>query len=311
MADISIAHVKALREKTGAGMMSCKEALKASGGEFEAAVDWLRTQGLAMAAKKQGRAATQGLVAVATTQQNQESHGALVEINAETDFAARSPQFQDFARRVVDALLKSGDPEKLAAAAYATGKTITTATQELTAAIGEKVALRRGVTLSVSQGVVAGYSHNKVAEGLGTIGALVALESSADPAALAPHAYQLAMHVAAAQPRALKSDTLDPQEVARERKLLEERAASEGKPQELVARMVEGRLRKFYQEACLLEQTFVVDGQTPIKDLLKAWSQDLGVPVSIKDFATLRLGEGVDKKSQDFAAEVIALSKTS
>ena len=304
MAEVTAALVKELREKTGVGMMDCKKALSENDGDLEASVDWLRTQGLAAAAKKAGRAASEGLIGVAS----EGSKGALVEINAETDFVARNETFQGLDKTVTGiALAGSGDLEALKSAAYPdgdrnVGETITA----MIATIGENMDLRRSAALSVDKGVVATYMHNALTPGLGTIGVLVALESNGDAAQLEALGKQLAMHVAASSPTALSKADVDPAELERERNVLSEQARESGKPEEIIEKMVEGRLRKYYEEICLMDQTFVIDGESKVSQAVEAASKEMGAGITVKGFCRFALGEGVEKKEEDFAAEVAA-----
>jgi elongation factor Ts len=304
MAEVSAALVKDLREKTGAGMMDCKKALGETKGDLEAAVDWLRKKGLAAAAKKAGRVAAEGLVGVHA----EGKKGALVEVNAETDFVARNEQFQAFVRTVAKLALDQGsDVDALGRQTYpGEGKPVAEKLTQLIATIGENMALRRTVALSVPNGVVASYMHNQAAPGLGKIGVLVALESTADAGKLAQLGKRLAMHVAAANPQALTVADIDPKTLERERAVLAEQARASGKPEEIVAKMVEGRLRKYYEEVVLLEQTYVVDGESRVKAVIEAAVKSLGAPVRIAGFARMALGEGIEREQKDFAAEVAA-----
>jgi elongation factor Ts len=297
--------IKELRGKTGAGMMDCKKALEESEGDIEAAVDWLRTKGLAAAAKKAGRVAAEGLVAVIA----EGNKGAVVEVNSETDFVARNDQFQDFARTMSGLVQASGtgDLDALQAQAYPNSER--NVGEELThmiATIGENMSLRRAETLSVNEGVVTSYVHSAAAPGLGRIGVLVALESSGDQGQLADLAKQVAMHVAAASPQSVSTDDLDPESVERERAVLTEQARDSGKPEEIIAKMVEGRLRKFYQDVVLTEQTWVIDGETKVAKVLEQAGKDLGAPVKVAGFVKYVLGEGIEREETDFAAEVAA-----
>ena len=305
MADITAALVKDLRERTGAGMMDCKKALTETEGEIDAAVDWLRKQGLAAAAKKSGRTAAEGLVAVATG----DGGGAIVEVNSETDFVARNEKFQAFAAQAAELAMNAGEIDALIAAAYPGGATVGDELTKLVGAIGENLVLRRTAALSVAPGVVASYIHNAVAPGLGRIGVLVALKSEGDATALAEFGKQLAMHVAAAAPMALAEDELDPGVVAREREIFAEQARASGKPDEIVVKMVEGRLRKFYEEVVLGHQTFVIDGETKVGKAIKAKAEEIGAPIEITGFLRVALGEGIEKEETDFAAEVAAQLK--
>ena len=303
MAEITAALVKDLREKTGAGMMDCKKALTETGGDLESAVDWLRKKGLAAAAKKAGRVAAEGLVGVAASG----PRGAMVEVNAETDFVARNDSFQDFVRKVTDlAMTAGGDIEKLKSAAYPGGGTVAEKLTSLVATIGENMSLRRGVGLSVGQGVVASYVHNASSPGLGKIGVLVALESAGPADKVAALGKQLAMHIAAANPLSLSVADLDKAAVERERAVLSEQAKTSGKPDNVIAKMVEGRLRKFYEDVVLLEQVFVVDGESRVSKVLENAAKEIGAPVKVAAFRRYALGEGIERKTEDFAAEVAA-----
>ena len=303
MAEITAALVKELREKTGAGMMDCKKALAETKGDLETAFDWLRKKGLAAAAKKAGRVAAEGLVGLAT----EGARGALVEVNAETDFVARNEQFQGFVRQVSKLALTAKDVEALAATPYpGAGKSVAEMLTQLIATIGENMTLRRMVSLSVGRGAVVGYIHNAQAPGLGKIGVLVVLESTGDPAKLGALGKQLAMHVAAANPQALTIAGVDPAALERERTVLAEQSRASGKPEEITAKMVEGRLRKFYEEVVLLEQTYVIDGESKVKAAVAAAAKEIGAPVEIKAFHRMALGEGIQREQKDFAAEVAA-----
>ena len=298
MAEITAALVKELREKSGAGMMDCKKALTETGGDVEGAVDWLRKKGLSAAAKKAGRVAAEGLVGVVSSG----TEGAVVEVNAETDFVGRNETFQKFVERTGQlALGADGDVAKMQAE-------LQPELTQLIATIGENMSLRRARKLKVGQGVVASYVHTPVTPTLGKIGVLVALESAGDPAKLAAFGKQLAMHVAATNPQSVSVAELDPAAVERERAVLSEQAAGSGKTPEIVAKMVEGRLRKFYQDVVLLEQTFVIDGETKVA---KASTRpaDAGAPIKVAGIARFQLGEGIEKKESDFAAEVAAQLK--
>ncbi len=302
MAEITAALVKELREKTGAGMMDCKKALTETGGDVEQAKDWLRKKGLAAAAKKAGRVTAEGLVAVKVS----DNVGAVVEVNSETDFVARNEVFQEFVAEVAGiALEKRGDLEAVRAADYpGTGRNVAEELAHRIASIGENLTLRRAAGLEVDQGIVASYVHNAVAPGLGKIGVLVGLESPVDAEKLAPLGKQLAMHVAAARPEAATVEDIDPDAIARERAILTEQAKASGKPDEIVEKMVEGRLRKYYQEVVLLEQTYVIDGESRVAKVLEDAARELGGPVRISGFVRFEIGEGVEKEEKDFAAEV-------
>jgi elongation factor Ts len=308
MGEITAAAVKELRERTGAGMMDCKKALAETGGDMEAAVDWLRAKGLAAAAKKAGRTAAEGLIAVAVSG----TRGAVVEVNSETDFVAKNEQFQEFARNVAQlALEHGGDVEALGAAQYPGGGTVAEALTENIAKIGENQSLRRAALLEVNQGAVVPYVHNAVAPGLGKIGVLVALESGAPAETLQALGKQVAMHIAAANPLALNGDDLDPALVERERSIAMEKAKESGKPDNIIEKMVEGGLAKFRKENALLSQLFVMDNKTPLADVLAAAAKEAGSGIEIASFVRFQLGEGIEKKQDDFAAEVAAAAGTS
>ncbi len=296
MAEITAGLVKQLREMTGAGMMDCKKALLESDGDLDAAQDWLRTKGLSSAAKKAGRSATEGLVGVLTD----EKCGVAVEINSETDFVARNETFQAFARNVTKVALEvGGDLEKLKAANYPdTGRTVEEELTHMIATIGENMSLRRSAGLCVEQGVVAGYVHNKLAEGLGRIGVLVALQSGGDAERLAALGKQLAMHVAAASPLWLDIADVDSAALERERNVLGEKARESGRPDDIVEKMVEGGVRKFYEENVLLRQVFVMDNKTSIAKVLEDAAADAGAPVAIAGFVRFALGEGAEKSGE-------------
>ena len=303
MAEITASLVKELREKTGAGMMDCKKALGETSGDLEQAVDWLRKKGLAAAAKKAGRVAAEGLVGVAAEGKS----GAAVEINSETDFVARNEQFQAFVGAVAKLVLSVGeDVEKLKAAKLPSGATVTDELTRLVATIGENMSLRRAARLTVANGIVATYVHNQIAAGMGKIGVLVALESTGDAAKLSALGRQIAMHVAAAQPLALDIGSVDPKALEREREVLREQARASGKPDNVVEKMIEGRLRKYYEETVLLEQVYVIDAETKIKDVVAKAAKEIGAPIALTGFARFQLGEGIERETTDFAAEVAA-----
>ena len=305
MVEITAALVKSLREKTGAGMMDCKKALTENGGHMEASVDWLRSQGLAAAAKKAGRAASEGLVGIASNG----TKGAVVELNVETDFVARNESFQDFVESLVQiALAGDGDVEALKAADHPAGENVTEQLTQLISTIGENMDLRRSAVLEVENGVVSTYVHNAMKPGLGKIGVLVALESTADAIAVGALGKQIAMHVAASSPLALTRDDVDADDLERERNILIEQARDSGKPEEIIEKIVEGRLRKYYEEICLLEQTYVIDTDNNVEKAVEAAAKEIGAPVSIKGFVRFALGEGVEKEEEDFAAEVAAVA---
>ncbi|WP_319773991.1 translation elongation factor Ts [Breoghania sp.] len=301
---ITAAMVKELREKTGAGMMDCKSALTENGGDMEAAVDWLRTKGLAKAAKKAGRVAAEGLVGVAASG----TKAAVVEVNSETDFVARNDAFQGFVLDVTKAALDGdGDVEKLAAANYP-GKSgsIEDNLKDLIGTIGENMTLRRSAVVSVDAGVVASYVHNAVADGVGKIGVLVGLESTGDAEKLAAFGRQVAMHVAATNPLALSADEVDPEVADRERQVYSEQARESGKPENIIEKMVEGRMRKFYEESTLLKQAFVINPDLTVEAAVAELGKEIGAPVKLTAFVRFALGEGIEKEESDFAAEVAA-----
>ena len=307
MAEITASLVKELREKTGAGMMDCKKALGEVAGDVEKAIDWLRTKGLSAAAKKAGRVAAEGLVGVVASG----SRGAVLEVTAETDFVGRNEMFQKFVGETTRlALDNAGDMAKIAAAPFpGTGRDVQGELTNLIATIGENMSLRRSAMLSVSDGVVVAYTHNAVAPDLGKIGVLVALESTGDKAKLAALGKQLAMHVAATNPQSLTVADLDQAAIERERGVLAEKAGQTGKAADIIAKMVEGGLRKFHQEVVLLEQAFVMDGKTKVSKVVDEAGKDVGAPVKLAGFLRFALGEGIEKKSEDFAAEVAAQLK--
>ena len=300
---VTAALVKELREKSGAGMMDCKKALSETDGDMEAAIDWLRTKGLATAAKKSGRVASEGLVAFAVDG----TRGALIELNAETDFVARNTEFQEFASTLASLALNADDIDALGGVDYpGTGRNVSEELTHKIATIGENMSLRRMETVSVGAGSVVSYMHNSTAPGLGRIGVLVALESSADAAVLEELGKQIAMHIAATSPASLSVDDLDPESVQRERDVLIEQAKASGKPQEIAEKMVEGRMKKYYQEVVLLEQTSVIDGETQIAGVVANAAKSAGTDIELKGFARFNLGEGIEKEETDFAAEVAA-----
>ncbi|HXH52722.1 MAG TPA: translation elongation factor Ts [Sphingomicrobium sp.] len=308
MAEITAAAVKELRERTGAGMMDCKKALAETGGDMEAAIDWLRAKGLAAAAKKAGRTAAEGLVGVAV----EGVRGAVVEVNSETDFVAKNEQFQDFVRNVARiALDHGGDVDALAAAPYPTGSTVAEVLTNNIATIGENQSLRRAAMLEVGEGAVVSYVHNSVVPGLGKIGVLVALESAAPAETLQALGKQLAMHIAAANPLALTAEELPASLVERERAVAIEKARESGKPQNIIEKMVEGGLAKFRKDNALLSQLFVIDNKTPVAEVVAAAAKDAGMGIELKGFVRFQLGEGIEKKESDFAAEVAAAAGTS
>ncbi len=303
MADFSAAHVKDLRERSGAGMMDCKKALSENNGDMEAAIDWLRTKGLASAAKKAGRTAAEGLVGVAVLG----PMGAAVEVNSETDFVAKNEQFQDFVRNVSQLALATGDDlDQLSRAQYPGGGHVSDVLTSNIATIGENQSLRRVRRVEVKSGVVVPYVHNAAAPGLGKIGVLVALESTADASVLQPLGKQIAMHIAAAAPLALGEDGLDADLVSRERAIAQEKAAESGKPANIVDKMVDGAIAKFRKENALLSQLFVMDNKTPVSQVVEAAAKQAGTSIVLKDYVRFQLGEGIARQTSDFAAEVAA-----
>jgi len=302
MASITASMVKELRESTGVGMMDAKKALVQNDGNMEKAVDWLRTQGMAKAAKKSGRTAAEGLVAVITDGSN----GAVVEINAETDFVARNEEFQSFVRKVAANALKVDSLEELISSEI-DGKTIEQTLTDLIATIGEHMAIRRMTRLSVPEGSVIGYVHSALDEGIGKIGVLVALESSASADVLQSTGKQVAMHVAAANPQFLDKNSVSAEVLERERNVLKEQAIASGKPAEIAEKMVDGRIRKFYSEICLTEQPFIMDTDKTIAEAIKAAGDEAGSEIKLAGFARVQLGEGIEKVEEDFAAEVAAV----
>lgn len=306
MAEITASMVKQLRELTGAGMMDAKNALTENNGDLEAATDWLRTKGLAKAAKKSSRTAAEGLVAIATNGKT----GVVVELNSETDFVARNEEFQGFVRAVADkALAEAKDIDSLMNATL-DGKPVSENLTDKIAKIGENMNIRRMEKLSVNDGVVVGYMHNAVAPNLGKIGVLIALESTGDKAKLETLGKQIAMHAAAAFPKFLKREEVDATTLEREKNVLREQALGEGKKPDIVEKMLEGRIRKFYEEIVLLEQDFVMDPDTKINKLLENAAKDIGAPVALTAYSRIQLGEGIEKEEVDFAAEVAATARS-
>jgi elongation factor Ts len=300
MAEITAAAIKELREKTQAGMMDCKKALTESNGDMEAAVDWLRKKGLSAAAKKSGRVAAEGLIAISVS----DTKGVAIELNSETDFVAKNEKFQNLALGIAKvAFDKTTDVEALKKTAYpGTGRNVEEEVSELVAVIGENMQLRR--TAELNGDIIISYLHNAVAPGLGKIAVLVAMKTAGDKAKAAAFGKQVAMHIAATKPEALKVSELDPALVERERNILTEQARASGKTDEVIAKMIEGRVRKFYAEVVLLEQAFVIDGKTPVQQALKDAEKDIGGATEITGYIRLELGEGVEKKAENFADEV-------
>jgi len=310
MTAVTASMVKALRDKTGAGMMDCKTALTETDGDMENAIDWLRKKGLSKAAKKADRVAAEGLIGLTA----KDNVGAIVEVNSETDFVARNPQFQDMVRGITSlAPQAKGDLTKLLALPYpGKGAPVEDHVKEMVATIGENMSVRRTADAAVKEGVVTDYVHNKAADGLGKIGVLVALESKGDKTALTSLGRQIAMHIAAANPAAVSAEELDPALVERERGVYAEQAKASGKSADIIAKMVEGRLRKeFYQQVVLLQQTFLGaggDGKATVEQVLKDAEKTAGASIKVAKFVRYALGEGIEKKGGDFADEVANLA---
>jgi elongation factor Ts len=300
-ATISASLVKQLREKTGAGMMDCKKALIENDGDIEAATDWLRKKGLAAAAKKSGRVASEGLVGLVT----EGTCGAVVEVNSETDFVARNETFQALVREAATiAPAAKGDVDALAAHTVSSGRTLADEIKESVGVIGENMSLRRTAYLEVSNGVVAGYMHGQLSDGLGKIGVLVGLESTGNSAALSALGKQIAMHIAATNPQSVTIEAMDQAVVDRERAIYSDQARASGKPENIIEKMVEGRLRKFYEESVLLEQVFVIDTDKKVKQAIEAVAKDIGAEIKVTGFVRMMLGEGIEKQESDLASEV-------
>ena len=304
MAQITAALVKELREITSAGMMDCKKALNETNGDLEAATDWLRTKGIAKADKKAGRVAAEGLVAVASDG----TTSAVVEVNSETDFVARNDGFQAAVAEVATMALSAADSAELAEATTSSGDSVTEFFKKLVGKIGENMSFRRMAKLSVKDGVVAGYVHNAVAPNMGKIGVLVALESTGDKDKLNELGKKIAMHIAATNPLALGVDDLDAAVVQKERDMLKAEALESGKPEAIVDKMVDGRMTKFFKESVLMTQIFVMDGERSIEQVIADESKTLGAEIVMTGYARMALGEGIEKKEEDFAAEVASLA---
>lgn len=305
---ISASMVKDLRDKTGAGMMDCKTALAENNGDIEAAIDWLRAKGIARAEKKSGRVAAEGLIGIAVA----DGSAAAVEVNSETDFVARNEQFQDLVGKIAStALATDGSVKAVAAQAIEGGdKSVADTVTDAIATIGENIQLRRSALLTVGDGVVATYMHNSVGEGLGKIGVMVALESNGNKDALKAIGRQVAMHVAATSPLAATRDEVPAEIAERERAIFIEQARESGKPETIIEKMVEGRMRKFYEESVLLSQTFVIDGENTVEKALANAETDVGAPITLTGFVRLALGEGIERgESEDFASEVAAMAR--
>ncbi|MGV2124159.1 translation elongation factor Ts [Agrobacterium vitis] len=307
MTEITAAMVKELREKSGAGMMDCKKALAENGGDMEASIDWLRAKGIAKADKKSGRTAAEGLIGIASSG----TTAVVVEVNSETDFVARNDAFQDMVRGISNvALSTDGTVDSINGATYAaTGKSVSDSIKDAIATIGENMALRRATQLKVEDGVVATYVHNAVADGLGKLGVLVALKSTGNKEALNTIGRQIAMHVAATNPLAVRAEEVDAAVAERERNVFIEQSRESGKPENIIEKMVEGRMRKFFEDVALLSQAFVINPDLTVAAALKEAEKDVGAPIEITGIARLLLGEGIEKEESDFAAEVAAVAK--
>ncbi len=308
MTQVTPEMIKKIRELTGAGMGDCRKALVENGGDIDAATDWLRKKGLASAAKKSGRVAAEGLVAVAV----EGTKGAIIELNSETDFVAKNDQFQALARNIAEIAVRHsiGDVEELKNTKDGHGKTVAEDVAGAIGVIGENMNLRRAAILGVTKGYVSSYIHNIAAPGLGKIGVLVAIESEGDLNKLEALGKQIAMHIAAAKPEALDVSHISSEALDRERAVYREQAAASGKPADVIEKMVDGRVRKYYEEVVLLEQLFVIDGKTKVKDVVENVAKEIGKPVALTGFICFRLGEGVEKAVTDFAAEVAAAAGT-
>jgi elongation factor Ts len=306
MAQITAALVKDLREKSGAGMMDCKKALAESDGNVEAAMDWLRTKGLSAAAKKSGRVAAEGLVGFKV----EGTKGAVIEVNSETDFVARNEQFQGFVGGLTNVVMTEGtDVEAIKAATFpGSDKSVADTLTDNIATIGENMNIRRAATVEVEKGMVAAYLHGAATDSMGKIAVLVGLTSDAGEDVLAPLGKQLAMHIAAANPASLNIDALDPALVEREKQVQIDKARESGKPEEIIEKMIVGRMRKYYEEVVLLEQVFVIDGETKIAKVIEKAAKDAGTSIELTSFVRMEMGDGLEKKEEDFAAEVAAVA---
>lgn len=308
MTQITATLVKTLRERTGAGMMDCKKALTECGADLESSIDWLRKKGLSAASKKAGRVAAEGLVAVSV----EDNKGVVLEVNAETDFVGRNEQFQSFVSTLAGHAVSHGETlEAMLGSNFpGSGRTVQDELTHLISVIGENMTIRRVAQLSVSEGVVAGYIHNSVSDTLGRIAVIVGVESSAsDKGALTALGRKIAMHVAAANPQSLSVESLDPALLDREKAVLVEQAKASGKPDNVIEKMVEGRLRKFYEEVVLLEQPFIMDSDKKVKDIVADTAKELGSEIKVSGYIAFKLGDGIEKKEDDFASEVSNLAK--
>ncbi len=306
MAEITAQAVKELREKSGAGMMDCKKALQENNGDIEASIDWLRKKGIVTAGKKAGRVAAEGLIAIASNDKGTEA--AMIELNSETDFVAKNEQFQQLAKVIAETALKNNadDIEKLKNTTTSYGKTVAEGITWAISSIGENLNLRKATKLKVNNGVVATYIHNQAAPGLGKIGVLLGLESSAPADKLKEVGRQIAMHIAAAKPEAISREEVQAENLERERNIFAEQARASGKPEDVIKKMVDGRINKFYGEVVLPEQIFVIDGKSKVSEFLEAAAKTAGAPIKITGFKLYVLGEGIEKEEKDFAAEVAA-----
>jgi len=307
MVQITAALVKELRGKTGAGMMDCKKALGENDGNVEQAIDWLRTKGLAAAQKKSGRIAAEGLIGLALGS----NIGSVIEINSETDFVAKNADFQIFVKTVAElALANEGDMDAVIGSGYpGTDKTVSEQLSHNVSTIGENMNIRRMKTLNVTEGYISGYIHNAEAEGMGKIGVLVALESSAEKGVLESLGKQIAMHVAATNPQSLTVEDLDPELIEREKTVQIEKARESGKPESIIEKMIEGRMRKYYEEVVLLNQVSVIDGERKISQVVADTAKNAGANIKLANFIRFEIGEGIEKKEEDFAAEVKATAR--
>ncbi|MEA3534755.1 translation elongation factor Ts [Rhizobium sp. CC-YZS058] len=307
MTTVTAQMVKELREKSGAGMMDCKKALAETNGDLEAAIDWLRAKGIAKADKKSGRTAAEGLIGINAAG----TKAVVIEVNSETDFVARNDAFQDLVRGIAAVAVETdGSVDAIGAATYpATGKSVTESIKDAIATIGENMTLRRAALLSVEDGVVSTYIHNGVADGLGKLGVLVALKSTGDKDALNAIGRQVAMHIAATNPLAIRSSEVDPAVAERERNVFIEQSRASGKPDNIIEKMVDGRMRKFFEEVALLSQSFVMNPDLTVEAAIKEAEKTVGAPIEVTGMARLLLGEGVEKEESDFAAEVAAVAK--
>jgi len=304
MANISASMVKELRDKTGAGMMDCKAALGETGGDLESAVDWLRKKGLAKAAKKAGRVAAEGLIGIAIAA----NKGIVVEVNSETDFVARNDLFQGLVKMIADVALTTGTDVQKILAGRVGDRTVADAITETIAKVGENMTLRRAASVSVGKGVVASYVHNSVIDGLGRIGVIVALESTGDADELKAFGRMVAMHIASANPQAIEPSGLDAATVEREKNILGEKFKAQGKPANVIEKIVESGLKTFYKEVCLLDQGFIFDDKKSVAQAVKEAEGKVGAPIKVTGFVRYALGEGIDRPSDDFGGEVAALA---